>query len=66
METAAQSALKLSCYLTTCTQITEVICCARIASAGKLTVNACVNVTEHVHNKRDVSKNLIDLTTGEC
>lgn len=66
METAAQSALELSCYLTTCTQITEVICCARIASAGKLTVNACVNVTEHVHNKRDVSKNLIDLTTGEC
>lgn len=51
--------LQLSCYFAVCTQMTVLICHARVMSAGKLTDNACVNVAEHAHNKRDVSKNLI-------
>lgn len=47
------------------TQMTVPICHSRVTSAGKLTVNACVNVTEHVHNNKDISKNLSELMTGE-
>lgn len=47
------------------TQMTVLIRHSRVTSAGKLTVNACVNVTEHVHNNKDISKNLSELMTGE-